>query len=139
MTVEAGSARLVDIRRRLVHRLDHLDAAVMQMLARPAGSGTSVTKVWIWLRWAMRNGALRRSFFEFRDQHDTARIGDDRLRRLHLAIVEVEQSALLIDRGCADNGVVDLELADQAVAVEPITAPSARRTAPPATITSMRG
>ena len=75
-----------------------------------------------------------------RHQHHAARIGDDGLRRLHLAIVEVEQGALLVDRGDADDGnTVDLELADQAVAVEPITAPSARRTAPPATITSMRG
>ena len=84
------------------------------MLARPAGSGASVTKVWIWLRWAMRTGALRRSLVEVRDQHDAARVGDDRLRRLHLAIVEVEQRALLVDRGRADDGVVDLELADQA-------------------------
>src|SRR5438132_8946779 len=34
----------------------------LQMLARPAGNGASVTKVWIWLRWAMGTGALRRSF-----------------------------------------------------------------------------
>ena len=32
-----------------------------QMLAIPAGKAASVTKVWIWLRWAMRTGALRRS------------------------------------------------------------------------------
>src|SRR3982751_3198500 len=65
-----------------------------QMAARPSGNATSVTKVWIWLRCAMR-------------------IGDDGLRRLHLAVVEVEQSPLLVDRGDADDGVVDLELADQ--------------------------
>src|SRR5439155_16415148 len=34
---------------------------VWQILANPAGSGASVTKVWIWLIWAMRTGALRRS------------------------------------------------------------------------------
>src|SRR4029079_5009545 len=37
---------------------------VWQMLASPAGSGASVTKVWIWLIWAMRTRALRRSFVE---------------------------------------------------------------------------
>ena len=47
------------------------------------------------------------------DEHGGARVGDDRLRHLHLAIVEVEQRALLINRGGADDGVIDLELADQ--------------------------
>src|SRR5882762_7312139 len=37
---------------------------VWQMLARPAGNAASVTKVWIWLIWAMRTGALRRSLVE---------------------------------------------------------------------------
>src|ERR1700730_15340461 len=37
---------------------------VWQILARPAGSAASVTKVWIWLIWAMRTGALRLSFVE---------------------------------------------------------------------------
>ena len=69
-----------------------------------------------------------------------ARIGNDRLRDLHLAIVEIEQRAVVVDRGGADDGVVDLELADEVdVAVAPTTPPSVRRTAPPATITSMRG
>jgi len=35
--------------------------------------------------------------------------------------------------------ISEIARADCAIAVEPITAPSARRTAPPATITSMRG
>ena len=61
--------------------------------------------------------ADRRAAAEFSgigDQHDAARVGDDGLRHLHLAIVEVEQRALLVDRGRTDDGVIDLELADQA-------------------------
>src|ERR1035437_1039103 len=34
---------------------------VWQIFCSPAGNAASVTKVWIWLRWAMRTGALRRS------------------------------------------------------------------------------
>jgi hypothetical protein len=56
------------------------------------------------------------------------------LRHLHLAIVEVEQRALLVDRGRPDDGVVDLELAD-----ELRRGRADRRTVPPATTTSMRG
>src|SRR6185437_9857307 len=37
---------------------------VSKILARPAGKVVSVTKVWIWLIWAMRTGALRRNFVE---------------------------------------------------------------------------
>ncbi len=61
--------------------------------------------------------ANRRAAPQFRrvgDQHHAARIGNDGLGRLHLAIVEIEQRALLVDRGGADDGVIDLELADQA-------------------------
>jgi len=44
-----------------------------------------------------------------------ARIGDDGLRRLDLAVVEIEQGAVLVDRRRADHGVVDLELLDEVV------------------------
>src|SRR5271163_2491970 len=37
---------------------------VWQIFANAAGSAASVTKVWIWLIWAMRTGALRLSFVE---------------------------------------------------------------------------
>ena len=81
--------------------------------AAPTGIRISVTKVWIWLRWAIR--PLRRA--ELRavtHQHDAAGVGDDRLCRLHLAIVEIEQRPLLVDgRSGTDDGVIDLELADQ--------------------------
>ena len=48
------------------------------------------------------------------DQHHATGVGDDRLRHLHLAIVEIQQRALLVDRGGADDGIIHLELADQA-------------------------
>jgi len=38
VTVDAGFRHgVIDIRRRLVHRLDHLDARVWQMLGEPCG------------------------------------------------------------------------------------------------------
>src|SRR6266849_357041 len=40
--------------------------------------------------------------------------GNAGLRRLDFAIIEIQQRALLVDRGSADDGVVNLELADQA-------------------------
>ena len=36
----------------------------LQILAMPAGSAESVTKVWIWLICAMRTGALRVNLVE---------------------------------------------------------------------------
>ena len=61
----------------------------------------------------MRTGAVRSSFNRVGDQHDLAGILDDRLRHPHLAIVEVEQRPVLVDRRGADHRVVDLELADE--------------------------
>src|ERR1700727_3681286 len=37
---------------------------VWQMQASRVGNATSVTKVWIWLIWARRTGAVRRSLVE---------------------------------------------------------------------------
>ena len=84
-------------------------------LRRPAGSPRSVTKVCTWLMWPMRTGAVRRNFGAVGHQDHVARIGDDGLRRLDLAVVEIEQRAVLIDRRCADDGEVDLELLDEVV------------------------
>ena len=39
---------------------------VWQTWASPAGNAMSVTKVWIWLIWAMRTGALRRNLVDRR-------------------------------------------------------------------------
>ena len=41
------------------------------------------------------------------------RIGDDRLRDLHLAEVVVQHRAVVIDRGGADHRIIDLELLDE--------------------------
>jgi hypothetical protein len=54
----------------------------------------------------MRTRALRQSFVG-------SGIRNDGLRRLHFAIVEIQKRALLVDRGRAGDGVIDLELADQ--------------------------
>lgn len=42
-----------------------------------------------------------------------AGIGDDRLRDLHFAEIEVEKRPVIIDRGRADDGEIDLELTDE--------------------------
>ncbi|MNT98760.1 hypothetical protein D3C72_2414160 [compost metagenome] len=42
-----------------------------------------------------------------------AGIGDDRLGHLDLAIVEIEKRPVLVDRRDADDGEIDLELADE--------------------------
>src|SRR5439155_11938199 len=93
------NGRLVDVSGRLVHRLDHLDAAVMAD-AGDAGRQRGVGDEGLDLG-KMRN-TYRRAAAELcgvGDQHDAAGIGNDRLGCLHLAIVEVEQRALLVDRG----------------------------------------
>ena len=47
------------------------------------------------------------------DEDDVPCIGDDRLRDLDLAKVEIEQGAVMIDRRGADDGIIDLELLDE--------------------------
>ena len=47
------------------------------------------------------------------DEDDVPGIGDDRLRDLHLAKIEIEQRAVMVDRRGADDRVVDLELPDE--------------------------
>ena len=47
------------------------------------------------------------------NQDRLARAVHDRLGDLDLAVVEVEQRAVLVDRRGADDGVIDLELADE--------------------------
>ncbi|MNL39168.1 hypothetical protein D3C87_1614300 [compost metagenome] len=42
-----------------------------------------------------------------------ASVGHDRLGNLDLAKVEIQQSAVFIDRRNADDGEIDLELADK--------------------------
>ena len=84
------------------HRLDHLDTAAMADVRQP-GRQRGVGDEGLDL--ADMGDADRRATPQFRavgDQHDAARIGDDGLRRLHLAIVEIQQRALLVDRGGAD-------------------------------------
>src|SRR5215510_9906484 len=59
---------------------------------------------------AHRRGALE--LHAIGDQNGFAGAVHDGLRHLHLAIIEVEQRAVLVDGGRADHGVVDLELTD---------------------------
>src|SRR3954468_3019497 len=47
------------------------------------------------------------------NQDDLAGIGDDGLRHLHLAKVEIEQRAVMVDGRSSDHRVVDLELLDE--------------------------
>jgi hypothetical protein len=58
----------------------------------------------------------RRDAFELQPvghQDGMARIVEDGAGDAHLAIVEIEQRAVLLDRRRPDDGVVDLELADE--------------------------
>src|SRR5262245_21754478 len=48
-----------------------------------------------------------------RDEDHLPGIGDDCLRHLHLAEIEIEQRAVMVDGRGADDGVVDLELLDE--------------------------
>src|SRR5690606_9820154 len=60
--------------------------------------------------------ADRRRALEFRfvgNEDDVPRIGYDGLRHLHLTEVEIQQCAVMIDRGGADHRIVDLELAEE--------------------------
>src|SRR5262245_26660115 len=52
-------------------------------------------------------------FHRIRDKDHPAGIGDDRLGGAHLAIVEIEKGAVIIDRRHADHRIVDLELANE--------------------------
>ena len=108
-----ASACASSISAALRHRRHHLDALAV------ADGGEALGQFLVGdegLDLADMGDAHRRAAAELGgvgDQHDAAGIGDDGLRHLHLAIVEVEQRALLVDRGRPDDGVVDLELADQ--------------------------
>jgi hypothetical protein len=60
--------------------------------------------------------ANRRRALEFEpvgNEDDLPGIAHDRLADAHFAIIEVEQRALLVDGRRADDGMVDLELADE--------------------------
>ena len=61
----------------------------------------------------MRTGAVRSNFMLSATRIELTRVLHDRLRDLNLAIVEIEQRAILVDGRGADHGVVDLELADE--------------------------
>ena len=63
--------------------------------------------------WPMRTGRRAFELQPIGDEDDLPGVGDDRLADAHLAVVEVEQRALLVDRRGADHGVIDLELADE--------------------------
>ena len=132
-------ARLIDIRRRLVHRLHHLDSARVTDVRQCRGERLVGDER---LDLADMGDADRGAAAELcgvRHQHDVAGVGDDGLRHLHFAIVEIQQRALLVDRRGPDDGVVDLELADQLRRGRADDCAIGRRTAPPATTTSMRG
>ena len=86
--------------------------------------------------------AHRRRAFELRtvgDEDGVAGILQNGLGDLDLAIVEIEERPVGFDRGCADDGVVDLELADEITRRRADDGAIGSRTVPPATITSMRG
>src|SRR5688572_25124875 len=63
------------------------------------------------MRDADRSRALE--FHRIRDEDHMPGVSDDRLRDLDLAKVEVEQSAVMVDRGSADHRIIDLELLDE--------------------------
>ncbi len=89
--------------------------------------------------WPMRTGAARSSFM--RSQTSRTRRAFSMMARddVDLERIEIQQRAILVERGSADHRGVDLELADHLHRRDPINAPSERRTGPPATITSMFG
>src|SRR6202171_4700050 len=85
-----------------------------QMLASPAGSAASVTNVWIWLIWAMRTGALRRSLVESATNITLRAFAMMDCLSCTSRKSETQRRPPLVDRGCADDSVIALELADQA-------------------------
>src|SRR5260370_39009674 len=108
-------ARLLRRVRGFIHGLDDGDAAVLRDLG-DAGGQAAVGHEGLHLADmadAHRRGAPELGAVGHQDH--VARIGDDGLRRLDLAVVEIEQGAVLVDRRRADHGVVDLELLDEVV------------------------
>src|SRR3954451_1735703 len=107
-------ARLIEFGCGPWHRLDHLYTAAMadiRQSRRQRGVGDEGLDL------AEMGDADRRAAPKFGavgNQHHAARIRDDGLGRLHLAIVKIQQRSLLVDGGSADDGVVDLELTYQA-------------------------
>ena len=56
-------------------------------------------------------------------QEHLAGVGDDGLGYLHLVVVEIEQGAVVVDTGYADDAIVHAELADEVAGRLPDDAP----------------
>ena len=82
-----------------------------QMSAMASGGGWSVTKTSIWLDMADPDRRRAGELHGVGDQDDVPGIGDDGLGGADLAVVEIEQRAVVVDGRDADHGIVDLELA----------------------------